>query len=782
MHAILALRFALRSLLVRRIRTTLAAASVVLAVFTIVAISSAGGTLVEAQRRTFADTAQPDIVATVPSLTPSLLAALSRREGVATVEARTVQPSRVSAGGRWVPVQLVGIARFDAVALDRPQLVAGRWPERGEIVLDASARRLLGVELGSLVALQANPGDPVRYARVSGFAWVPARPDPALLDRLTGFVSERELRQQLGTDSANTLLVRVTDPALAGRVATELQRFLAARQVASSGWSVRDPDSFLGARELRTLVLLLRAFALLGAGVAIFVVANTTVGLLTEERPHLGTLRSLGATRRQLFALFLLPYLLLGALGGLVGAGLGVLGGRALAMLLARLAGLVLPPLAVAWNTLALGLALGVSIAVSGALLPLVATVRRPAAELLRGDATVPPAAPRLLARLTGWLAGWSPVLAMSVRDPFRRPLRTALTAAASAVALAAVLASQLVDHSLRVTIADLYTRYQADAWILVNPAVPPTYAHRLQRVPPVRAAEPWTLVQGAIGPVRTDVWGVPQDTVVYRPRLVAGTWLEPSQPPSVVLTANLARRVQAQVGTVLPLDLGRRRVPVRVVGIVDDESTYLGATTLGKVFVDRQVLNTLLGREDRPALYALRFWNHAPETAGAALTTVERSERALRPLTLLMADDRAATERVLAVLTVLARLVVLVIGLAAVFGIANALLLDIAERRREFGVLRSLGAERRALVALLVGQALVVVGIGLLLALPLGTVASAAVLRVVSAELFAVPLAWELRLGVLLAGAVVLAAAAAVAVPLGVVARLRPVEVLRYE
>lgn len=778
----LVVRFAIGSLLTRRLRTVLALASIALGVAAIVAIAVTGQTLVEAQRRTYADTGQPDIVASVPSLTSSLVAAISRRNGVVLAEARTIRASRVSAGGRWVPIRLVGVADFTAVELDRPRLVQGHWPERGEIVLDAAAERMLGVRLGSLVALQADAGEPIRYARVSGFAWVPARPDAALLDRLTGFVPERDLRRQLGSDTANTLLVKVEEPALASRIAGELQRFLAARQVVSYGWTVRDPDSFLGARELRTLIVLLRAFAVLGAAVALFIVANTTVGLLTEERPQLGTLRALGATRPQLLLLFLSPYLLLGLAGGVLGFLGGMLAGRGLSALLARLAGLVLPPLTVSWTPFALALAVGIGIAALGSLVPIAMNVRSPVAHLLRGEATVALAAPRALTLLTRRLAWTSPVAAMSVRDPFRRPLRTTLTALASAVALAAVLASQLVDHSLRVTIDDLYTRYRADAWILTNPPVPPTYARRLESAPPVRAAEAWVLTQGAIGSVRTDVWGLPSETAVYEPRLVAGTWLEPSSPPSVVLTANLASRVEARVDEVIALDLGRRRVPVRVVGIVDDESTYLGATTVGKVFVERRVLQQLLGREDRPALYAIQFWTVSPTAAAETLLSLERREASLRPWTLLMADDRAATERVLAVLTVLARAVVLVVAAVAVFGIGNALLLDISERRREFGVLRSLGAERHTVGVLLAGQALVIVLLGAVLAYPVGVAAGIAVLELVSLQLFRVPLVWDLRVGMLVIAAGAVAAAAAIVAPVAIAARIRPVEVLRYE
>lgn len=778
----LLLRSALRSLLLRRLRSALAVASVTLALFALVAIHAAGVTLVEAQRRTYVSTGQPDIVASVPGLNDSLLAALRRRPGVLAAEGRVVQQSRLNTGSRWIATRLVGIERFDGLQLDRPELVEGRWPGSGEVVLDASARRLLGLRLGDLVAFQANPADPIWYARVSGFAWVPARPDATLLNQLTAYAPARDLRRIFQIDGDNTLLVKVERPALAGDIARELRSFLAARQMTSYGWVVRDPTSFLGSRELQTLLVLLRAFAVLGSLVAAFIVAHTTAGIVAEEQPTIGTLRALGATRWQIALPILTVQATLGLVGSLFGLLLGLAGGYALSAWLARLAGLLLPPLSLPPTTLALGLASGVSIATLGAAGPILVRTWSPAARLQHEAGIQRVTLPRWLTAVTARLAERSPFLGLCLRDPFRRPLRLALTVAASTVALAALLASQTVDRSLRDAIDTLYARYRADAWFLTNPPTLPTYARHLAAVPVVRHAEPWLLTQGAIAAVRTDVWGVPRDTAVYRPHLVAGTWLLPTEPPAAVVTANLARKLAIAVGDVLPLDLAERRIPVRVVGIVDDESTYLGATALGKVFIDRGELARLLGQDGRVSLYALQFWEQVPTAAASALAHLEQRERALRPLTLLMAEDRAATERVLAVLTVLARTVVFVIGLAAILGIANALLLDVTERRREFGVLRTLGTSQRRLMALLVGYGTVVLGLGSLAALPLGLALGLWVLRLISVRLFMVPLHLDPWLLMLVVLAVVASTATSVLAPALVVARIRPVEVLRYE
>mgnify|MGYP001627236894 FL=1 len=135
-----------------------------------------------------------------------------------------------------------------------------------------------------------------------------------------------------------------------------------------------------------------------------------------------------------------------------------------------------------------------------------------------------------------------------------------------------------------------------------------------------------------------------------------------------------------------------------------------------------------------------------------------------------------------LAVLTVLARTVVLVVGAAALFGVANALLLDVTERRREFGVLRAIGTVRRSLFAMLFTQALVIVASGMLLAGALGLGMGWIILHFVSAQLFFIPPSLDRWLIALAVGTAILSAAFAAIVPAIVATRLRPVEVLRYE
>jgi putative ABC transport system permease protein len=72
----------------------------------------------------------------------------------------------------------------------------------------------------------------------------------------------------------------------------------------------------------------LQALSLLALVVGVFLIYNTVTFSVVQRRPVIGILRSLGATRRQIFTLILGEALLLGVIGTAAGLGLGILFGR----------------------------------------------------------------------------------------------------------------------------------------------------------------------------------------------------------------------------------------------------------------------------------------------------------------------------------------------------------------------------------------------------------------------------------------------------------------------
>ena len=157
---------------------------------------------------------------------------------------------------------------------------------------------------------------------------------------------------------------------------------------------------------LAAFQLNLTALSLISLFVGMFLVYSSTQAALVRRREELGLLRSLGATRRQVFALIITEVGLLGGLGAALGLPLGY--GVAQAnvrvvsatlsnlYLLEEIARLEMTP----W-LYALGIVIGVGGAVVGALLPALDVARRDTRSLLSAftlHETVGSLAPRLFA------------------------------------------------------------------------------------------------------------------------------------------------------------------------------------------------------------------------------------------------------------------------------------------------------------------------------------------------------------------------------------------------
>lgn len=772
----------IRDLRRRPLRNLLTLFGIILGVAGVVAISSTARSIADAQRLTYAGSQQADLATFANGLSRTTANLIERQPNVVAAETRSVTFTRFDSGTGWANLRLVGMESFDAMRLDLVALVEGRFPQRGEVAFDESARELAPIELGTVVAIRESTASPLVYATVVGFTRSPATLGAGLMNRATAYVPAETVRELTGRSGDNYLLVRVEDQSRASQTASDVSRLLSKRGVSLSSFDVRDPDAFVGSRELGTLLLLLRMFSWLGAALSSVLVANTLAAVMGEEMTQIGIIKSVGGRRWQIVLTYLLYGSSLGAIGTLAGWLAGLAIGYELTGYLTRLTGLQQPPFAIVGREIALALLVGALVTLTASMVPVVANANSRVAALLRTPGVRNESTNRGLLRLSAPLASLSVATAVGMRNALRRPRRTISTILVVTIAVAAFVATQALSRSVSETVDELYALYGADGWVSFQRPVEVGFASVLEQDPWITQAEPWTSATGSFGSTRTDIWGMPAEDPLYSYRLVEGTWVTQANPPSAVLTRNLADEIDAHLGEWRELDIGSKRQTVQIVGIVNDSSTYLGNAATGKVFMNVEDVNRLRSLGRQADVFAYRLTTSDPKSVDKALAAIEERTREYGPVTYSSYSDQQSSRQAIGILTLMLNAMVVVVAVVGISGIANTLLISIAERRREFGVLRAIGAGTRHILLVLVSEGVMLALLGLIAGTIAGYPLARLLVDVTSAELFELSFHLSLESIVMTFVVALLTVAAVSSVPGLVAARIRPIQVLRYE
>jgi len=184
----------------------------------------------------------------------------------------------------------------------------------------------------------------------------------------------------------------------------------------------------------------------------------------------------------------------------------------------------------------------------------------------------------------------------------------------------------------------------------------------------------------------------------------------------------------------------------------------------------------------DAVSFFALKMDRRDPAGVDAIVAEIERRHAAVRPWSEPIYADYAQARQGTRVVTALLAAIAAIVGAVGMVGILNTQTLNMVERRREIGILRAMGAVRGHLVRFFLAEGLILGSCGFLLGIPAGWALGRLLLDIISATLITLRytfLAGDVALALLLA---LLLGTAASLLPALAAARLRTVEVLRYE
>jgi putative ABC transport system permease protein len=842
------MRVALRGLLRRRTRAGLTSLAVVLGV----AMISGTFVLTDTIQRAFTNVfdsayAKTSVIVSAeqvvresaahPTVPASMLEQVRSQPGVAAAAGSVGDTVRLIARDGTV----IGASNGEGIGfgIDPTQprfspiaLTSGTWA-RGprQVVIDSGTAKEQHYALGDVIAAKGD--GPVRRYTITGIGKLGGATIGALTIAAFDVPTAQDVLHKPGRlDEIDIAAATGVTPAqLARRLTRELP---AGTEIRTAGAQARE-----GATKVASSIGTVRTFLLVFGAIALFVGAfvifNTISITVAQRARELATLRTLGASRRQVLRSVLLETLVIGVLASAIGlvAGLGI--AKGLGALFAAL-GADLPQahLVLARRTVAISLVTGTVVTILAGLVPAIRATRVPPISAVREGALPPPsrlAAGRpyaagamivlgIAAIADGVLAGGTasavlvpmgagtallfvgvalisshlvrPLAALvggparslggaagrlAAQNAVRHPGRTASTAAALMIGLALVTFVATLGAGMRHAFADSLDRqiragHVVSASSNADAGVFPVAAAR------VIADTPGVTVASSVRTDKARVLGASTDVLGVDPATIGRVYRFELARGSSLRRLGIGAMVPDAYAREHGLTIGSRLTIETANGA---RRTMPLTATYRPAPVEGLISGVVIGQAAFDRTFpqprnAYTFVAGTTPTARLAAALAPFPDARLDTKVGWIANDQKDLDKTLVLLYVLLALSVVV----SLFGMVNTMILSVLERTRELGMLRAIGMSRRQARRMIRHESVITALIGAALGLPLGVLLAA----IVTAGLAEQGLGLHPPAGALLACTAVAAVAGALAAvpPARRASRLNVLDALQYE
>lgn len=725
-------------------RSSLAVLSIAVGVIAVGAISTSTAVIRRNMDAQYLATCPADLVVWTSTLDDDAIAAVERLPSVAAAEGKASFRAEVQVGpDSWKPVYLYAIDPQQE-EIGRITVLSGEAPpKQRRVLLERRTLGYLGVAPGDTVTVRAF-GELERELHVDGVVHNLGLPPPLFNDGGSGYIS-MDTRAWFGLPPTySEVHVRVTDElrntdglqAAAKAITTRIEKG------GGSVWGywAPTPGRHWASDILDPVMLIMQVLGVAALGLAAFLVVNTIVAILAQQRRSVGMLKAIGARRRQIVALYLGMVLVLGVLALLVATPVKTWLAHGIADYVADMLNFDIsdyrPPL----QTVLLEAAAALLAPLLAALAPILRGTSITVREAINdyGLTDVAPSS-GIAERLTR-LKALSRTFALGLRNTFRRRGRLVLTLTTLVMGGAVFVSVLNVRASLGRTTDEALQYWNHELTLSFGqPLRIGKVDNELTVVPGVAAVEYWglggaerVLANGGHGEPFMIV-APPADTRMITPTMIAGRWLLPEDENALVINSDLLKADPTlQVGQTVTLQLDRNGSKIETEWVVVGVVKALMVGPLG--YANYPYLAHTVGQVGRAYSARIQLTDRSPanqEAMGKLLAAHLRQ----RGITVNSWESTAEVrERIMGQLnTVVGILLTMSVLFAAVggLGLMGTLSINVLERRRELGVMRAIGASSRVVRRIVITEglcmALISWGLGGLVALPMSALLGSA-------------------------------------------------------
>ncbi len=652
-----------------------------------------------------------------------LLAAVRAHPGVKAAEPRRAIRGRIQTGPMaWRNAVLFVVPDYGAIRISTVAPQEGAWPPgKGEILIERDAVQVAKTRIGKNVTFKTENGTS-KTLRVTGTVHDVGQAQARMENIVYGYITLETLAVLGEEPFLDQVKIVVTgdhfDRVHIERVVASVQQTFTAAGHPVRRFEVPAPGKHPHSEIMGMLLLTTSAFGLFVLALSGIIVLTLMMALMAAQVRQIAVMKTIGATRAQVAVIYLAQALVLGVCAVALGIPAGMFGSRLLCRAMAVFLNFDLSTFAVPLWVYLLDIALGLLVPVLAAAYPVwkgsAVSIREALADF--GLSQTSFGATRF-DRALMHVSGAARPLLLAIRNSFRRRLRFALTVLTLSAGGLFFMTALNTRASLIETLDRLFRQRRYDLVVSLGPLVPrERIENAVRNTAGVRQYEVWITSEGSFArdtasglehdglhaPRRSGsgftIVALPEDTQLLHPDIEEGRALRRDTSDEIVVNGALAAKYpQLKVGRTVTFQMGPAMTTWRVVGVTREPLTP-PAAYISRAFFDAR--HPGLGNSIRIALARTDA-----ESVNRFKADLERNllrEDIRRADSLSTADSRVGFDAHMVMIYVNLVIMSAVILLVGGLGLATTMSLNVLERRREMGVLHTIGATPR-MVSLLV-------------------------------------------------------------------------------
>jgi putative ABC transport system permease protein len=627
---------------------------------------------------------------------------------------------------------------FSHQVFDLIELKQGHWPGPDEVMIEQNHLSHYGVQFNGTLYVQVN--ERALPLTVVGTVHDPLQLPPEFnpLNQAGLYISRDTAEHIIGTRDFNQLRFTVpqyseTNVQLAAEAVQEkLERLGAVSALSTFSADLFDPTGNQNQSVIDGLSLVLTVMATFSLALSVTLVINTINAIVSQQMTQIGIMKTIGGLYGQIVVIYLAGVVVYGVLSLIIAVPLGAIAGYQLSSFWLKALNVPVAPFEILPQAFVYQAIVGVLTPLLAGLWPVLQGIRVPVRQAIAayGLGTGQYGA-GWLDKLIGRIQGIPRMAALSLRNTFRRAGRAALTmvtlTSAGAIFMIVVTAGESFDK----TIESVWSSWGFDVLFVF------TSFERIQEMEAVINAQPdvdrvemwvWVTAQahkpGLTDPANShdiQLRGVPYDTQMFHPSLVAGRLLDPNDDHAVVLNQRLATEMDVTVGDELVVDYGGGKEKIwKVVGLVSDIGVGGQQDT---AFAWRPFLSediNQLGRATVAQISTSRDTRAAQDALKERLQNYFESNNIHIALSTGQIENKELSSALWDIVGGLLQIMTVLVAIVGSIGLSGTLSINVMERRREIGVMRAVGASSGDVAAVFMGEGLLLGLLSWLIAIPI--------------------------------------------------------------